>query len=75
VKQIKGEYQVRNEGIRLLHNNALRWIELIPQFSIQHVRREHNKEADRLANLAMDSRRNSMKWEGAETISGTHPEF
>jgi len=63
VKQIKGEYQVKNEGIRLLHNSALRWIELIPQFSIEHVRREDNKEADRLANLAMDRRRNSMKWE------------
>src|SRR5215467_1940219 len=47
VKQIKGEYQVRNEGIRPLHGSALRWIHLIPSFSISHVRREQNKEADR----------------------------
>jgi ribonuclease HI len=63
VKQIKGEYQVRNEGIRLLYDSALRWITLIPRFSISHVRRENNKEADSLANLAMDTHRNSMKWE------------
>src|SRR5437870_9411134 len=63
VKQIKGEYQVKNEGIRLLYNCALRWIALIPHFSISHVRRENNKEADKLANLAMDTRRNSVSWE------------
>ena len=63
VKQINGEYQVKNEGIRLLYNCALRWISLIPRFSIQHVRRENNKEADKLANFAMDTRRNLVKWD------------
>ena len=62
VKQISGEYQVKNEGIRLLHDQALRWIDLIPRFSIRHVRRENNKEADKLANLAMDTRHNSLTW-------------
>src|SRR5438552_6705485 len=63
VKQIRGEYQVKNEGIRLLYDNALRWIAHVPHFSIDHVRRENNKEADKLANLAMDTRRNTIKWE------------
>ncbi len=63
VKQIKGEYQVKNENIRLLYDSALRWISLIPRFSIDHVRRENNKEADKLANHAMDTRRNVVKWE------------
>ena len=63
VKQIKGQYQVKNEGIRLLYNHAIRWIDLIPSFSIHHVRRENNKEADKLANLAMDTRRNLVRWE------------
>jgi ribonuclease HI len=63
VKQIKGEYQVKNEGIRILYDNAIRWIAQVPRFSIEHVRRENNKEADKLANLAMDTRRNSIKWE------------
>jgi ribonuclease HI len=63
VKQIKGEYQVRNEAIRLFYDSALRWMKLIPHFSISHIRRENNKEADKLANLAMDTRRNSVQWE------------
>ena len=63
VKQIQGEYQVKNESIRLLYDSAGRFIRLIPRFSISHVRRENNKEADKLANLAMDTRRNSVSWE------------
>jgi ribonuclease HI len=63
VKQIKGEYQVRNEAIRVSYDSALRWMKLIPRFSISHVRREENKEADKLANLAMDTRRNSVHWD------------
>src|SRR5947209_19983189 len=63
VKQIKGEYQVKNEGIRILYDNAIRWIAQVPCFSIEHVRRENNKEADKLANLAMDTRRNAVNWE------------
>ena len=65
VKQINGEYQVKNEGIRLLYDAALRWASLIPRFSINHVRREQNKDADKLANLAMDTHRNSVKWEAS----------
>ena len=64
VKQVNGEYQVKNEGIRLLYESALRWIALIPRFSIHHVRRVQNKQADKLANLAMDTHRNSVKWDG-----------
>src|SRR5437016_7585842 len=63
VKQIKGEYQVKNENIRFLYENALRWIAHVSHFSIEHVRRENNKEADKLANLAMDTHRNSIKWQ------------
>ena len=62
VKQINGEYQVKNESIRTLFDSAQRWIALIPRFSISHVRRESNKEADQLANLAMDTHRNAFKW-------------
>ena len=65
VKQVLGEYQVKNDAIRLLYDSARRWISLIPKFSISHVRRENNKEADRLANLALDTRRNTVEWETA----------
>ena len=63
VKQITGEYQVKNENIRLLHEAATRWMSLIRHFTISHVRREQNKEADKLANKAMDTRRNSVVFE------------
>ena len=63
VKQVTGEYQVRNENIRLLFDSAIRWIGLVPHFSIHHVCREKNKEADTLANKAMDTRRNSVVFE------------
>ena len=62
VKQINGEYQVKNESIRTLFDSAQRWIALIPRYSISHVRRESNKQADQLANLAMDTHRNAFKW-------------
>jgi ribonuclease HI len=63
VKQVLGEYRVQNETIRELYADAMRWIALVPRFSIQHVRRELNKEADKLANKAMDTRRNSVVFE------------
>jgi ribonuclease HI len=63
VKQILGEYQVKNENIRGLYADAMRWIALVPRFSIRHVPREQNKEADKLANKAMDTRRNSVLFE------------
>lgn len=64
VKQIRGEYKVRNENIRPLYERAQRWIRVIPHFSIEHVRREKNKDADALANDAMDRKANTMTWEG-----------
>ena len=69
VKQIRGEYQVRNEGIRPLYESAQRWIALIPRFSIQHVRREQNKDADRMANLAMDTRKNHIEWISGQRVA------
>ena len=63
VKQIQGSYKVRNENIRPLYESALRWIALIPEFSIEHVRREFNKDADQLANDAMDKKGNLIEWE------------
>jgi len=62
VKQIRGEYRVRNENIRPLYDRAVGWIRLIPDFSIRHVRREFNEDADSLANAAMDARSHSLNW-------------
>ncbi len=56
VKQIKGEYKVKNEGLIPLYQMIMPLINKFDQFEIQHVRREHNKRADALANLAMDQK-------------------
>jgi len=54
VRQIKGIYKVKNETLKDLHARAKELIAQLDWFSIGHALREHNKEADRLANAAMD---------------------
>lgn len=54
VKQIKGIYKVKNLALQDLHARAKELIGQLEWFSIGHALREHNVEADRLANEAMD---------------------
>lgn len=54
VKQIKGEYKVSSPTLKDLHRRALKMLDQLDYFEIRHVAREKNREADRLANLAMD---------------------
>jgi probable phosphoglycerate mutase len=54
VKQINGVYRVKNPDLRKLYDQAQLLISNLESFSIQHIPREQNREADSLANLAMD---------------------
>src|SRR5271165_3210544 len=54
VRQIKGIYKVKNAVLQDLHARAKELIAQLQWFSIGHALREHNQEADRLANEAMD---------------------
>ena len=54
VRQLKGEYRVKNPGLQPLYQEARALIARLGTVKFEHVRRELNKEADRLANLAMD---------------------
>ncbi len=54
VRQIKGIYKVKNPTLKDLHARAKELIAQLDWFSIGHAFREHNQEADRLANEAMD---------------------
>ena len=54
VKQLKGEYKVKNKGLIPLFIKLCQLRDSFAQTSFTHVRREFNKEADALANLAMD---------------------
>ncbi len=54
VRQIKGIYKVKNPTLQDLHARAKELITKLDWFSIGHALREHNQDADRLANEAMD---------------------
>jgi ribonuclease HI len=54
VRQIKGIYKVKNAALQDLYGRAKELIAQLDWFSIGHVLRGHNEEADRLANAAMD---------------------
>ncbi len=54
VRQIKGIYKVKNSTLQELHGRAKELIAQLDWFSIAHALREHNREADDLANQAMD---------------------
>ncbi|HET6371949.1 MAG TPA: ribonuclease HI family protein [Candidatus Polarisedimenticolia bacterium] len=56
VRQIKGQYRVKNPVLQKLHRAALSLMHRVGSVSVDHVRREQNKEADLLANQAMDTR-------------------
>ena len=57
VQQMLGKYRVKHEGLIPLHQHARRLAAQIGQVTYEHVRREHNKEADHLSNLGMDMNR------------------
>ena len=54
VKQMKGQYRVKNEGLQPLYAEAVSLVRRVGKVTFEHVRREFNKDADRLANEAMD---------------------
>ncbi len=54
VKQIQGKYKVNSPDLKPLHEEARRRIAQLKAFEIHHALRNKNKDADRLANEAMD---------------------
>ena len=55
VRQIRGEYKVKQEHLRPLHASALKALMEFDRWSIRHVKREQNAEADRLVNETLDA--------------------
>jgi ribonuclease HI len=54
VKQMKGQYRVKNRDLIPLYMEIRKHILEFQKVEFNHVRREYNKEADALANMAMD---------------------
>lgn len=62
VRQMQGAYKVKSASLRPLHERARKLSKSLASFVIEHVPREQNREADALANAALD-----------ETSGGTAP--
>jgi ribonuclease HI len=54
VRQISGRYRVKNAALQILHNEARGLLGRLERFTISHVPRRRNAEADKLANQALD---------------------
>lgn len=54
VRQLAGVYKVKHDGIKPLYERALALLGLFQWYDVVHVRREQNREADRLANQALN---------------------
>ena len=59
VRQMQGRYKVKSADLRPLHERAAKIARGLAYFSIEHVRRELNAEADALANEALDGPRSA----------------
>jgi ribonuclease HI len=55
VRQMTGDYKVKNEALRALFEEASDLADRLPKVRYTAVRREHNELADRLVNEALDS--------------------
>lgn len=61
VKQMKGLYKVKSPGLVPLFERARSLSRRLQYFSIEHVRRERNREADRMVNQVLDQHERSPR--------------
>ncbi|MDD5560053.1 ribonuclease HI family protein [Candidatus Methylomirabilis sp.] len=67
VRQIQGSYRVKNPRLAALHAQARDLISALPSFRIEHVGRELNRQADALANRAIDEALSGVPREGGRS--------
>jgi ribonuclease HI len=56
IKQIIGKYQVKATNLIPLHNTVKMLEQKFDEIKYEHVKREFNKRADKLANMALDKK-------------------
>ena len=56
VRQMQGRYKVKSPGLIDLYDRARALVRKLEHFSIEHVLRQYNREADSLVNQVLDSR-------------------
>ena len=55
VRQMQGRYKVKSPDLKPLYERALKLVRQLRYFAIEHIPREMNRDADALANVALDS--------------------
>jgi ribonuclease HI len=56
-RQISGRYRVKHADLKPMHASVMAMLGQLGSYTVAHVPREQNKEADRLSNVAIDERR------------------
>ena len=70
VKQITGQYRVKNQNLKVIHTKIMKLLCGFDKWQITHVYRENNKDADKLANDAMDKKRDVVLKTGGGVVAG-----
>jgi broad specificity phosphatase PhoE/ribonuclease HI len=74
VNQMKGDWKVKHEAMKPLASEAASLVRRLPVVRFQHVRRELNSHADRLANEAMDDAARGLEWSARTEVPEPEPE-
>lgn len=61
VEQMRGRFKVKHPGLQPLHAKATLLAHEVGRVTFEHIRRELNKDADRLSNLGMDAAEEALK--------------
>ena len=61
VRQVNGQYKVKHPDMQVLHGEARALMRRFRDVEIAHVRREQNREADKLANTALDLKASKLE--------------
>ena len=79
INQVSGTWRVKNDGLKILHDEVQEFINKIKDIRFQHIPRNENKRADQLANEAMDKKQDPnnimSSWVHTEPKIERKPQF
>jgi len=78
INQVSGTWRVKNDGLKILHEEVHEYLNKIKDIRFQHIPRNENKRADQLANEAMDRKQDMnimSSWVNTEPKIERKPQF
>ena len=79
INQVSGTWRVKNDELKILHDEVQEFINKIKDIRFQHIHRNENKRADQLANEAMDRKQDMnnimSSWINTESKIERKPQF